>query len=195
MKRLLYAAAMVLLMPFAGMASTVTSCDMDNPDVSNAVLNNDACFTFDGFANLDGDIVISGTTLDFIEKDDGAFGGGTDLILTGDSKSGTWAISDAAFALSDYFLLVFKDGTTANPANQVGYVVSEQSGTYTSPFFIETTGETQKDISFTSLFAISGGDITPRSDPPSPVPLPAGVWLLGAGIGALGIARRRKKAA
>jgi hypothetical protein len=90
---------------------------------------------------------------------------------------------------SDFFLvynvalLVLKGGTAADPSTFVGYLLTELdglTGEWISPF-VNGKGEV-KDIShFTVYGAVSA------------VPLPAGVALLGAGLGVLGLIGWRKK--
>ncbi len=193
-------AAVLAILSLPGYALTLDpgdfqSCGTAAPDVTNNVQDNLACFVFNGTDNLDENLVVGGNTTTFLDKDESTAEVGGGLTLTGDTKNGTWSI-DNYDPLKDY-ILVFKDGQNALPGAQIVYLLDGSSGTYTSPFYNEAEGTTQKDISFWALHEIDGdGPIrTPRENPPPSVPLPAGVILLGTGVAALAINRKRKRRA
>lgn len=178
----------------AGAATMTTDCSLDAPDVTGSVSPSIACYVLpDAPPNLDADFETdTGDSLTFLEKDDGTFGGGSEILLTGDSLSGTWEILN--FVAGDIYAILFKDGRNAEPSSQVMFYVDEASGTYESPFFLTEDGTTSKDISFTALFSVDDGSTT-RVDV---IPLPAGIWLLltgAGGFGALRVMQRRKSSA
>ncbi|MEE2692931.1 MAG: VPLPA-CTERM sorting domain-containing protein [Pseudomonadota bacterium] len=109
------------------------------------------------------------------------------LLFTGGNLSGTWSLS--SFPPNLDFMLVFKAGSNNGktvPGNLVAYLLNASSGSYQSP--------TLKDSDF-SARAISHISLYVRDNGFSEVPLPAAAWLMLAGLGGLGFASRKKKAA
>lgn len=103
--------------------------------------------------------------------------------------SGTYNFTDAVAALMlpaeqriDDFMLVFKDG---NDTTLVGYLVSELSGDWDSPFLnppFGFSGDSPKDVSHISGYYTTAA-----------IPLPAAGILLISALGGLGIAARRRR--
>lgn len=92
-------------------------------------------------------------------------------------------------------MFIFKDGAGTN---LVGYLMTADDGTYATPFtklpFPLTGGSLVKDVSHISVYYRNGdgdGD-GGGGTPPSQIPEPGMLLLLGAGLAGLGLARRRK---
>ncbi len=136
----------------------------------------------------------------FLGKVDGLPGSDGGLTFVGDDQSGTWSISQAILDVYTNVMITFKSADSNAdpvPSSIVGYLVNTTAGDYNAPSaFEDSTG--YFDISHASLF-VSGVNagcdpITEICGPPvNEVPLPAGLPLLLAGLGAMGILSRRKK--
>lgn len=168
----------------SGKVSTATNCTILDPldgsanDVPQPGFVNTAGFfgitnwLFDGkWNNTDSVFVDTSSLFDFTGG--GPSGGFTYLGATG--------ISDIMF--------IFKDGAGTN---LVGYLVTQNNGTYSTPFteppFPLTGNATAKDVSHISVYYRRGDGGTP----PQQVPEPSVLLLMGAGLAGLGLARRRK---
>lgn len=171
----------------AANVTNITSCDLVDPDVTNLVTPTDACWVIDADDNVNSNFTYDGDALTMVGTVESP-GTSGDLFIDGDTQSGTWSILNFDADLT--YFLVFKDGTNALPGSQVGYRLDAQTGDYTTPFYNDAEGTSPKDISFWALFTSEGdGPITRRENPPSPVPLPASMWLLIGGLGMLAGAR------
>jgi hypothetical protein len=107
-------------------------------------------------------------------------------------NSGSWSILNADFVAFDY-MMVFKDG---NNTNLIAFLFNEKvkSGNWVTPFvnppFNITAGQGTgaQGSSHVSIFKRTG------SIPPDEIPEPGVLFLMGAGLLGLGMARRRKSA-
>ena len=83
---------------------------------------------------------------------------------------------------------------TTSPSCTFGEIVCEtrplaEQDSFVYYDFVHLTAATNREISAAAASLILDGA------PVAPVPLPAGVWLLGAGLGMMGLLRRRRRAA
>lgn len=168
----------------SGKVSTATNCTILSPlnGAENDTLNptlfvNDNSFfgisdwSFDGKWNstVNG-FVDSSSLFDF----------------TGGGPAGTFSYEGPLAGISD-LMFVIKDGAGTN---LVGYLVTASDGTYSTPFTnppFPLSGQSKvKDVSHISVYYREGGT------PPSQIPEPGMLLLMGAGLMGLGLARRRK---
>lgn len=170
----------------SGKVSTATNCTILSPlegnqnDTLNPTLfvNDNSFFdisdwSFDGkWDSTDNSFVDSSSLFDF----------------TGGGPSGTFSYEGPLVGISD-LMFVFKDGAGTN---LVGYLVTADDGTYSTPFtkppFPLTGQSTAKDVSHISVYYREGDGGTP----PLQIPEPGMLLLMGAGLMGLGLARRRK---
>jgi len=107
--------------------------------------------------------------------------------FTGGGVSGGYTYVGGA-GIAD-IMFVFKDGADTN---LVGYLLTAGNGTYSTPFtnlpFPLSGNSAQKNVSHISVYYREGGT------PPSQIPEPGVLMLVGAGLLGLGLARRRKAA-
>lgn len=142
-----------------------------------------------GFVNGEGFFGISNWLFD--GKWDGGATGFVDTSrlfdFAGGGASGGYTYVGGA-GIAD-IMFVFKDGVGTN---LVGYLLTAGNGTYATPFtnppFPLTGKSMQKDVSHISVYYREGGT------PPSQIPEPGALMLVGAGLLGLGLARRRKAA-
>lgn len=173
-------------------SAAVVNCASGSPDVSGSVTPNAGC-QFSNSATNDAprptvvntemffghdDWIWDATDNDVNGVDEGTNSLG--LVLTGDTQSGTWSLTGLSSLAGLEVMLIFKDGTTANPAPLIGYLIDAVSGSYTSPFFGDR-GQV-KDISHVTVYY-------------RVVPIPGALWLMGAGLAGLSLAGRRRKRA
>ncbi|PQA89116.1 VPLPA-CTERM sorting domain-containing protein [Hyphococcus luteus] len=196
-KKLVSIAAATAALGYGAANAAAVNCSDGTPDVSGNVTPTSAC-QYSNSATNDSEAVVNSEmffgyddwTFDAKDEADNGFGAvdeGPDtvgLIIEGDSEFGSWELTGLSSLDGLDVMLVFKDGQTALPGVVVAYLVSSLSGEYTSPFY-KATGAL-KDISHISVYL---------RDSVSEVPLPAAAWLMIAGLGGLGFAGRRKKAA
>lgn len=101
----------------------------------------------------------------------------TSVLSGGEAKSGTFTFEAGSGFLLKY--LVVKAGPN--------FALYELATAASSGTFDWNTMDLQnKGLSHLSFYGIEGGD---------PVPVPAAIWLMGAGLAGLGLARRKKVAA
>ena len=201
--KLILSAMVAMLLATASYASTATvlNCVDDNPDVTDRVEGNAGCQTISDSENVDDSDVANALNLfdhdewTFISKsewsDSSGYSPTAGWSVIGDSQGGFIEFAQSLLDEWGAFMLVFKDGTVADPANQVAYLFTTIEGVinYLSPFF---NGDRVKDISFISLFGTNSGPGVRMT----PVPLPPGFLLMGSGlalIGGFGAYRARKK--
>lgn len=167
----------------SGKVSTATNCAILSPlnGAENDKLNptlfvNDNSFF--GISNWLFDGKWNSTNTGFVDSS-GLFD------FTGGGPSGTFSYEGPLAGISD-IMFVFKDGAGTN---LVGYLVTANDGTYSTPFtkppFPLNGGSTFKDVSHVSVYYREG-------TPPSQIPEPGMLLLLGAGLVGLGLTRRRK---
>lgn len=108
--------------------------------------------------------------------------------------SGLWALpDDADFDTYDY-MITFKDG---NDTNLISFFLNGlfDNGGWDSPFtnppFTSLGSNQTKDVSHYSLFRRLSDDFPGGGG--GDIPLPATVWLFGAGLVGLGAIRRRRR--
>ena len=156
----------------------------------------------DSEANVNAGTLFGISDWGLLGKVDGLPGSAGGLTFVGDDQTGTWSITQAILDVYTNVMITFKSANAnANPtpASVIAYLVNTAAGTYNAP--------SQKSdlsgfhgISHASLF-VSGVNpgcdpFTQICDPPvTVVPLPAGLPLLLAALGSIGILARRKKAA
>ena len=168
----------------SGKVSTATACTIlaplngsqnDNP--MPGVVNTESFF---GITDWEFDGKWNSSDTGFVDTSDlfDFYGGGASGSFT---YTGSDSIEDIMF--------IFKDGAGTN---LVGYLVTADDGTYNTPFtklpFPLTGGSTVKNVSHISVYYRDGDGGTP----PSQIPEPGTLLLLGAGLAGLGLARRRK---
>ena len=214
LKRITYtlAAGLLALGVNAGaQAGTISSCAAELPDVTNNVTPNIGCAVLKGEANnnnsnVDGMFGVADWTA--IAKVDPLPGTDGALKIVGDKLSGTWSVLQDVFYTYESVMLVFKDGSNAQPSNIVGYLIDVTSGNYDSPHFDWMPPKNgkpgywkAKDISHVSLYVGNKKDcdiIVEFCGPPGvdPIPVPAGLPLLLTALASVGIISRkaRKKA-
>lgn len=111
----------------------------------------------------------------------------TYFTFTGTTQSGGYTLIGAP---TYDFMFVFKDGGSTN---LVAYLLPASSGTYSTPFVnppFSASGSGSRDISHISIYyrtGDGGGD-------DDVIPEPGVLFLMGAGLLGLGMARRRKSA-
>lgn len=128
-----------------------------------------------------------------LETEDGNVSIGAVLGDNSGTFDGTWSVIPTLFSMYDELMIVLKGGNgNIDPDTYVAYRITEADGTsgsYVSPFFNvdRKTGEPkeQADISHISFYVRGDGV-------PGAVPLPAGMPLLLAGMGAMALLARRK---
>lgn len=176
-------------------SAAVVNCSAGAPDVSGNVTPNAGCQFSNSATNdapppppavVNAEMFFGFSDWLFDGKDNGVDGvdegpNTLGLVLTGDTKSGTWALTGLSSLAGIQVMLIFKDGVGSLPSPLIGYLLDGLSGTYTSPFFGDK-GQV-KDISHVSIYYRV-----------SEVPLPGALWLMGAGLAGLGFASRKKKA-
>lgn len=168
----------------SGKVSTATNCTIlgpldgaENDRLNPTLFVNDNSFfgisdwSFDGkWDSTNNGFVDSSSLFDF----------------TGGGPSGTFSYEGPLAGITD-LMFVFKDGSGTN---LVGYLVTTSDGTYSTPFtqlpFPLSGQSTVKNVSHISVY-YRNGDI-----PPSQIPEPGMLLLMGAGLMGLGLARRRK---
>lgn len=133
---------------------------------------------------------IGGTIFDFVAKEDtpGGLTGsdiGLDVSPNGGATSGTWAYDPTKF-MPDSFLIVLK------AANNPGYAVWLFSGDDANSFMGRWAVAWERDLSHLSIYA-SDDRPPPPPPPPTDVPAPGTLALLGLGLLAMGLTRRRRK--
>lgn len=174
--------------------STATDCtilapldgavnDSVSPPVSSYTVNVEEFFGFDDWL-FDGKW--DSTDAGFVDTSDlFAFTAGPDGAGVGGSFEYVGGIDDIL-----NIMFVFKDG---GDTNLVGYLVPGADGTYTSPFEeppFSFNGDSPKDTSHISVYYRIGEE----PDNPGEIPEPGMLFLMGAGLLGLGLARRRKSA-
>jgi hypothetical protein len=198
MKKYFQTAAIAGVVAFAaGAASAGTVCSVS---IANNVMPSSGCEV--GSTNNDNplpgqvnaDVMFGYTDWVYLAKDNDL--NGTDegpfpasLTVSGGLQSGTWTINNPFFDDIFDYMIVLKGGVGNNTQpNYVGWLVTAQTGSYTTPFFNAMGGGAgnPKDISHLTLYARG----TPQ---PSPVPVPAAALLLLTGAGALGGLRMKRK--
>lgn len=169
----------------SGKVSTATDCTIlgplnghENDSLNPTMLVNDEAFfgisdwLFDGKWNSVGQGFVDSSGL---------------FNFTGGGSSGSFSYVGGA-SIAD-IMFIFKDGAGTN---LVGYLVTQAGGDYATPFtnlpFPLTGNSTVKDTSHISVYYREGGS------PPSQIPEPGMLLLVGAGLMGLGLARRRKSA-
>jgi len=168
----------------SGKVSTATDCTILGPlngheNDSLTLVNNEAFFGISDWL-FDGKW---GSTVDGFVDGSGLFD------FTGGGPSGSFNYVGGA-SIAD-IMFIFKDGAGTN---LVGYLVTQAGGDYATPFtklpFPLTGRATVKDTSHISVYYREADGGTP----PSGVPEPGMLLLMGAGLMGLGLARRRKSA-
>jgi len=109
-------------------------------------------------------------------------------------QSGDWSIANVDFVNYDY-IIVFKDGVGTN---LTAFLFNEESasGQWNTPFTdppFDLPGNSQSaDNSHASIFKRTPSQVLPPAEEPNPTPEPGMLFLMGAGLLGLGMARRRK---
>lgn len=112
----------------------------------------------------------------------------------GNGQSGTWAITGADFITYDY-MIVFKDGANTN---LIAFHFNEMfaSGDWLSPFSNPPFNvNNTKDVSHYTIaqrLAPCNPQIQDCDTPPTDIPEPGSLALLGLGLAAAGFIRRKK---
>lgn len=114
-----------------------------------------------------------------IDKVDG--NAGTSGVLTSQA-SGMWSIS--SFDTYETFMIVLKGGPTFSAYLLGDGDTAASSGTWSTAGILKGNGQPGPGLSHITLWGTGTA---------APVPLPAAAWLLLAGLGGLGAARRFKR--
>lgn len=213
------AAMAVTLM--VGTPASAASCLADDlpADILLGVDPNSDCFvgtTGVGGSGNDSESILNGASVfgqtdwEQIAKDNGL--NGTDegdasaLTVTGTLVSGTLTIADSVFDMFNQVAVVLKSGGgNVNPEFWVAYLVEQDTdeNTIVSTYsylsiFDNASNSEDKNLSHIALYGANKGDGGGgcEDDDPTcvpPIPLPAGLPLILAGVGALGILRMHRK--
>ena len=182
------AALALYLFSTAGHAATFTGTACDVASVEGATACAGIFSGNDSNTAVDGLFGVTGwTQVAKLDASSGTIsGGGNTFTVTNTGNGGTWTISSyAGFAP---VMFVTKGGPTYSAFLMD---LATLTGAWNTDSMLKGNGQRGADLSHWSIYQGGLAPVTPETGPETnPVPLPAAVWMLLAGVGALAGTRR-----